>query len=85
MRNQMDNLDEAGMDFDQVVSTVVYLDNLADIPAFDEVYGKYFKGKLPAQTTIQQMTPTDPSPDKDEHYPDLEQVSLIAVRNVPRH
>jgi enamine deaminase RidA (YjgF/YER057c/UK114 family) len=85
MRNQMDNLDEAGMDFDQVVSTVVYLDNLADIPAFDEVYGKYFKGKLPAQTTIQQIAPADRSPDKEEHYPDLEQVSLIAVRNVPRH
>jgi enamine deaminase RidA (YjgF/YER057c/UK114 family) len=85
MRNQMDNLEEAGMDFDQVVSTVVYLDNLADIPAFDEVYGKYFKGKLPAQTTIQQIAPGDRSPDKEEHYPDLEQVSLIAVRNVPRH
>ena len=85
MRNQMDNLEEADMNFDQVVSTVVYLDNLADMPAFDEVYGKYFKGKLPAQTTVQQIAPTDRSPDKDEHYPDLEQVSLIAVRNGPRH
>jgi len=85
MRNQMDNLEESDMNFDQVVSTVVYLDNLADIPAFDEVYGKYFKGKLPAQTTIEQIAPTDRSPDKDEHYPDLEQVSLIAVRNRPRH
>jgi 2-iminobutanoate/2-iminopropanoate deaminase len=85
MRNQMDNLEEAGMDFEQVVSTVVYLDNLADIPAFDEVYGKYFKGKLPAQTTLQQIAPADRSADKEEHYPDLEQVSLIAVRNVPRH
>jgi 2-iminobutanoate/2-iminopropanoate deaminase len=85
MRNQMDNLEEADMDFSQVVSTTVYLDNLADTPAFDEVYGKYFPGKLPAQTTIQQIAPTDRSPDKDDQYPDLEQVSLIAVRNVPRH
>ena len=85
MRNLMDNLEEADMDFSQVVSTNVYLDNLVDMPAFEEVYAKYFGGILPAQTTIQQMTPTDPSPDKDEHYPDLEQVSLIAVRNGPRH
>jgi reactive intermediate/imine deaminase len=85
MRNQMDNLEEADMNFDQVVATVVYLDNLADIPAFDEVYGKYFTDKLPAQTTIQQIAPTDRSPDKDAHYPDLEQVSLIAVRNRSRH
>jgi len=85
MRNQMDNLEEADMDFSQVVSTNVYLDNLADVPAFDEVYAKYFRGILPAQTTIQQIAPADRSPDKDEHYPDLEQVSLIAVRNGARH
>ena len=80
MRNQMDNLEEADMDFSQVVSTTVYLDNLADLPAFNEVYGKYFRGTLPAQTTLQQIAPTDRGPDKDGHYPDLEQVSLIAVR-----
>jgi reactive intermediate/imine deaminase len=85
MRNQMDNLEEADMDFSQVVSTTVYLDNLADIPAFDEVYGKYFHGVLPAQTTVQQIAPTDRGPDKEEHYPDLEQVSLIAIRNTPKH
>ena len=28
MRNQLDNLEEAGMNFDQVVSTNVYLDDL---------------------------------------------------------
>jgi enamine deaminase RidA (YjgF/YER057c/UK114 family) len=85
MRNQMDNLEEADMNFDQVVSTVVYLDNLADMPAFEKVYGKYFKGKLPAQTTVQQIAPADCGPDKDEQYPDLEQVSLIAVRNGIKH
>lgn len=84
MRNQMDNLEEADMDFSQVVSTTVYLDNLADKPAFEEVYAKYFPGMLPAQTTVQQIAPADRSPDKDEQYPDLEQVSLIAVRRGPR-
>ena len=85
MRNQLDNLEEADMDFSQVVSTTVYLDNVTDLPAFNEVYGKYFKGTLPAQTTLQQIAPADRRPDKDEHYPDLEQVSLIAVRKGPKH
>ena len=80
MRNQFDNLEEAGMDFCQVVSTTVYLDNLADLSAFDEVYVKYFGGELPARTTLQQIVTADRSPDKEGHYPDLEQVSLIAVR-----
>src|SRR6476620_2687750 len=31
MRNQLDNLEEAGMNFDQVVSTTVYLDDLAEL------------------------------------------------------
>jgi enamine deaminase RidA (YjgF/YER057c/UK114 family) len=79
MRNLLDNLEEADMDFCQVVSTNVYLDNLADTAAFDEVYVKYFRS-MPARATIQQIAPADRTPDKDEHYPDLEQVSLIAVR-----
>jgi reactive intermediate/imine deaminase len=85
MRNQMDNLEEADMDFCQVVSTNVYLDNMADAPAFDEVYEKYFRGMLPARTTIQQIAPAERTPDKDGHYPDLEQVSLIAVRKDCKH
>jgi 2-iminobutanoate/2-iminopropanoate deaminase len=85
MRNLLDNLEEADMDFCQVVSTNVYLDNLADMTAFDEVYGKYFRSMLPARTTIEQIAPTERKPDKDEHYPDLEQVSLIAVRKDCHH
>src|SRR5580700_7292188 len=85
MRNLMDNLEEADMDFCQIVSTNVYLDNIADMPAFDDVYGKYFRGTLPARTTIQQIAPADRNPDKDGHYPDLEQVSLIAIRRPCQH
>jgi enamine deaminase RidA (YjgF/YER057c/UK114 family) len=80
MRNQLDNLEEADMNFSQVVSTTVYLDNLADTPAFDQVYAKYFHGIPPARTTLQQIAPADRAPDKEEYYPDLEQVSLIAVK-----
>jgi enamine deaminase RidA (YjgF/YER057c/UK114 family) len=80
MRNQLDNLEEADMDFSQVVSTTVYLDNLTDSNAFSKVYREYFKGTLPAQTVVQQLPPTDRSPDPEGHFPDLEQMSLIAVR-----
>jgi reactive intermediate/imine deaminase len=83
MRNQLDNLEEADMKFDHVVSTTVYLDDLADLPAFEKVYREYFKGSLPSQTTLQQIPPADRKPDEEERYPDLEQVSLIAVRSRP--
>ena len=80
MRNLLDNLEEAGMTFDDVVAANVYLDDLSDTQAFDEVYAQYFNGILPARTTIQQIAPAERHPDKEDHYPDLEQVSLIAVR-----
>ena len=81
MRNQLDNLEEAGMTFDQVVATNVYLDNLSDLSAFDEVYAQYFGPLPPARTSVQQIAPTDRKADKDDHFPGLEQVSLVAVRN----
>src|SRR5579872_57627 len=81
MRNLLDNLEEAEMNFDEVVSTNVYLDDMADQPAFDAVYAQYFGSLLPARTTIQQIPSADRKPDKEDHYPDLEQVSLIAVRS----
>jgi 2-iminobutanoate/2-iminopropanoate deaminase len=81
MRNLLDNLEEAGMEFDQVVATNVYLDNLSDLSAFDEVYAQYFDSVLPARTTVQQIQPTKRKPNEEDHFPGLEQVSLIAVRN----
>ena len=81
MRNQLDNLEEADMKFDQVVATNVYLDNLSDLSVFDEVYAQYFGSIPPARTTVQQIAPTERKADKDDHFPGLEQVSLIAVRN----
>ena len=79
MRNQLDNLEEASMDFSQVVSTTVYLDNISESEPFNKVYLEYFKAPLPAQTMVQQLPPTSRSPDAREHFPDLEQMSLIAV------
>jgi 2-iminobutanoate/2-iminopropanoate deaminase len=81
MRNQLDNLEEADMKFDQVVATTVYLDNLSDVSVFDDVYAQYFGSVPPARTTVQQIAPSERKADKDDHFPGLEQVSLIAVRN----
>jgi reactive intermediate/imine deaminase len=80
MRNLLDNLEEAGMDFSQVVSTTIYLDNLADAPAYQEVYRQYFGPILPASTTVQQIAPAERKADQNDHYTELEQISLIAVR-----
>src|SRR5947208_16971821 len=41
MRNLLDNLEEADMKFDQVVSTTIYLDDLSDVATFAKVYRKY--------------------------------------------
>jgi 2-iminobutanoate/2-iminopropanoate deaminase len=80
MRNLLDNLEEAGVKFDDVVYTTIYLDNLSDTPQFERVYKKYFGGSLAAQTTLAQIPPGNRKADEEGHYPDLEQVSLIAVR-----
>lgn len=80
MRNQLDNLEEADMKFDQVVSTTVYLDNMSDRSAFDDVYAQYFGPTAPARTTVQQIAPTERKADQQDHFPGLEQVSLIAVK-----
>jgi reactive intermediate/imine deaminase len=83
MRNLLDNLEEAGLTFDDVVSTNVYLDDLADFPAMNKIYSKYFRGIRPSRTTIQQIAPADRSKKTDDTFADLEQISLIAVK--PAH
>jgi enamine deaminase RidA (YjgF/YER057c/UK114 family) len=80
MRNLLDGLEEAGMDFGQVVATHVYLDDLADHEVVDGVYSEYLGTAPPARTTIQQVEPVERRPDEKGRYPALEQISLIAVR-----
>jgi reactive intermediate/imine deaminase len=83
MRNLLDNLEEANMGFDEVVSTNIYLDNLSDEQVFDAIYAEYFGPMMPAATAIQQIAPAERKPDGEGHFPGLEQVSLIAVRKHP--
>lgn len=80
MRNLLDNLEEAGLTFDDVVSTNVYLDDLAEFAPMNRLYAKYFTGTHPARTTIQQVAAVDRSKKADDSYPEIEQISLIAVK-----
>ena len=56
-RRVMENLGEilkaAGSSFGQVVRTTVFLTDIADFPAMNEVYGTYFSAPAPARSTIQ--------------------------------
>ena len=81
MRNQLDNLEEADMKYDSAVSTVIYLDNLSETPDFANIYKKFFGKVLPATTVVQQMKPVDRKPDAEGHVPEVEQFSIVAIRN----
>ncbi len=80
MRNLLDGLEEAGMDFSNVVATNVYLDNIDDFAAMNAVYAQYFGQVPPARTTIQQIAPGERKPNPRGQYPALEQISLIAIK-----
>ena len=80
MRNLLDNLEEADMDFGSVVATNVYLDDVSDFQAMNRIYAQYFKAPFPARTTIQQVAPAERKADEEGRYAALEQISLIAVR-----
>ena len=80
MRNLLDGLEEAGMDFSHVVASNVYLDNLDEFAAMNRVYGEYFAKAPPARTTVQQLTPGKREADPKGRWPTLEQISIIAVK-----
>ena len=81
MRNQLDNFEEAGLTFSEIVAANVYLDNVDDFARMNAVYGQYFPGPVkPARTTVQQIAPGTRDPDANGAYPTLEQVSFVAVR-----
>ena len=53
MENLKAVLEAGGMDFSHVVRCGVFLVDMADFPAMNEVYGTYFSGAPPARTTVQ--------------------------------
>jgi 2-iminobutanoate/2-iminopropanoate deaminase len=45
-------LEAADMGFEHVVKTTIFLVDMADFPAVNEVYGKYFQKAPPARSTV---------------------------------
>jgi reactive intermediate/imine deaminase len=80
MRNLLDGLEEAGLDFSSVVATNVWLDDIGDFTRMNPVYGSFFSAAPPTRTTVQQYPAGERKADARDRWPTLEQVSLIAVK-----
>jgi len=52
MHNLRAILTEAGMDFNNVVKTTIFLNDIDLFTMVNEVYGKYFHGDFPARETV---------------------------------
>ena len=53
MENLIHVLAEAGVDFTTVVKTTIYLADMNDFAAVNDVYATYFKNDPPARATVQ--------------------------------
>ena len=53
LKNVAAVLEAAGSNLDQVVKTLVFLADMNDFAAMNEVYGKFFTGAPPARSTVQ--------------------------------
>lgn len=53
MKNLGEILKEAGTEYSKVVKTTIYLADMNDFAAVNEVYGGYFKENPPARATVQ--------------------------------
>ena len=79
MRNLLDGLEEAGLDFDNVVAANVYLDDVQDFENMNRIYKLFFHMTPPARTTVQQHAAVTRKANEREQWPTLEQISLVAV------
>ncbi len=53
MENLINLLADAGVDFSAVVKTTIFLADMNDFAAVNEVYGSYFDDDPPARSTVQ--------------------------------
>ena len=53
LRNLSAVLEAAGTTLDRVVKTTVFLAEMSDFAAMNEVYGRYFERDAPARATVQ--------------------------------
>jgi 2-iminobutanoate/2-iminopropanoate deaminase len=52
MKNISAVLSQAGLNFENVIKTTIFLTTMNDFPAVNEIYGKYFKTQTPARSTV---------------------------------
>jgi 2-iminobutanoate/2-iminopropanoate deaminase len=52
MKNLKAILSEAGIDFNAVVKTTIFLSDMELFGEVNEIYGKYFEGDFPARETV---------------------------------
>ncbi|NEZ45682.1 RidA family protein [Clostridium niameyense] len=53
MENLRAVLEEAGTSFDKVIKSVIFVKDMNDFAAVNEVYGKYFTSNPPARSCVQ--------------------------------
>src|SRR5262245_7798120 len=53
MKNIGEILKAAGMDYSNIVKTTIFLTNMNQFSAVNEVYGSFFKDAFPARETVQ--------------------------------
>jgi len=53
MQNLKNILTEAGMSFNNVVKTTIFITDMNQFSEINEIYGKYFEGNFPARETVQ--------------------------------
>lgn len=53
MQNLRVILTDAGMTFNDVVKTTIFITDMNMFSAINEIYGKYFSGDFPARETVQ--------------------------------
>lgn len=59
LKNLSAVLGAAGTSMERVVKTTVFLKNIGDFQAMNEVYAKFFPGAPPARSTVQAVLPND--------------------------
>ncbi|MDD2500870.1 MAG: RidA family protein [Geobacter sp.] len=52
MENLRGLLEAAGTDFNHLVKTTIYLTDMSDFAAVNQVYGRYFSATMPARATV---------------------------------
>jgi len=53
LKNLLAILKSAGTSFEKVVRSTVFLKNMADFAAMNEIYGRYFNTAPPARSTVE--------------------------------